>query len=116
MKKQIEVGEEFTVDFMINRNGGKPVCRIDGIVGFIDKSTKDFVTPSSTWMVSVTAVFDSFVYVKPLVKIRTPKENGQITKDMLSKLKSEHTSKQVKVKIKKGYQYKSFAELQNGTH
>jgi hypothetical protein len=109
MKKvEICIGDEFTVDFLINRNGGKPICRIDGMIGFIDKSVKDFVTPSSSWVVSVTGIADSFLWVKPLLKVRTPKENQVIFEE---KLKNFHKEKTPRSRIQKEYQFKSFAEL-----
>jgi hypothetical protein len=116
MKKvEICVGDEFTVDFMLNRNGGKPVCRIEGMVGFLDKSVKDFVTPSSTWVVSVTRIAETFVLVKPLYKVRSPKENQVILQEKLDSLQSKLDSLRIpklkKAMEKNGYQYKSFAEL-----
>ena len=113
-KQPISIGDEFTVDFIINRNGGKPICRIDGVVGFIDKSVKDFVTPSSTWIVQVSGIADTFVWVKPLLKVRTPKENAVILNEKTAELKrkaAEMFPINKHPKSKSGYQYKSFAEL-----
>jgi hypothetical protein len=110
-KQPINIGDEFTVDFMINRNGGKPICRIDGVVGFIDKTVKDFVTPSSSWVVSVTGIAASFVWVKPLLKVRTPKENNTLLQQKIEELK-QMKMPLIRHEVKpKGYQYKSFAEL-----
>lgn len=110
-KEKVEViaGSEFTVDFTLNRNGGKPVCRVEGIIGFIDGSVKDFVTPSSTWIVSVESIHEKYVTVKPLLKIRTAKDNSIL---IAAKIATLVPPKKERVKIKKNYQYKSFAELQ----
>jgi hypothetical protein len=114
MKLPICIGDEFTVDFMINRNGGKPVCRIEGMIGFIDKSVKDFVTPSSSWVVAVTGIADTFLWVKPLLKVRTPKENQAILAEKTEELKRKSEKMfpfNKHLKTKSGFQYLSFAEL-----
>lgn len=112
-KNVITVGDEFTVDFIKNQRGGKPICRVEGIVGFIDPMERSFVAPCSTWTVAVKAIKDTCLIVTPLLKMRPAKENIQDTNEMIAKLKSQHTPKQAKVEIKKGHQYKSFAELKS---
>ena len=37
MKEQIFKGQLFSVEMLPNKNEGKPVCRVNGLVGFIDK-------------------------------------------------------------------------------
>jgi predicted RNA-binding protein with TRAM domain len=109
-EKPIEIGDEFTVDFIKNTRGGKPICRIRGMVCFLDNTVKDFVTPCSTWMVQVVAIHDTCMIVKPLYKVRTPKENEVILKEKLALLKPVKTEKHKEVK---GHQYMSFAELKS---
>lgn len=110
-KLPMNVGDEFTVDFIKNQRGGKPICRIEGIIGFISNKEKSFVAPCSSWTVRIDEIKESCLIVTPLLKMHTAKENIDNTNEMLEKLKSTHTPKQAKVAIKKGYQYKSFAEL-----
>jgi predicted RNA-binding protein with TRAM domain len=113
-KKPIEIGDEFTVDFIKNQKGGKPICRIEGIVCFLDNSIKDFVTPCSSWVVTITHINEKCMVVKPLLKIRTPKENQVIFNERIESLRTDslRTHKANTSKVIKGHQYMSFAELQ----
>lgn len=108
MKKVININDEFTVDFLKNNNGGKPVCRIEGVVSFIDKNCQSFVAPCSTWIVRVISVQENFLTVEPLIKVRTPRENEQI---LQNKIKSLKPVKKEREKVKNNYQYRSFQEL-----
>ena len=111
-KDVISVGDEFTVDFIKNKRGGKPICRINGMVGFIDNAERSFVAPCSSWIVQVTAVKESCLVVKPLLKMKAAKENIQELNMKVAEL-SEKLKKASKLpKVKSGYMYKSFAELQ----
>lgn len=111
MKEPYQIGDEFTVDFMLNKKGGKPICRIDGIVCFIDNKVRDFVTPSSTWVVAITGIQENCMVVRPLMKVRTPKENVALVSQKITELQKQKTIKVRTPKLKKGYQYKSFVEL-----
>lgn len=110
MKKEnlYVVGEEFTVDFMKNSHGGKPVCRIDGIICFIDSSIREFINPASSWVVSIVSIHEKYMNIKPLLKVRTAKENKEVYDNLISKLTS---AKKAKIKVAKKYPYRSFAEL-----
>jgi hypothetical protein len=108
MKKVISVGDEFTVDFVKNQKGGKPICRIEGIVCFIDSSERSFVAPCSSWVVCVKEIRDNFLIVTPLMKVRTAKENEQ---ELQEKLEALRVKKEKKTRQKSGYQYKSFQEI-----
>jgi len=108
MKKVILTGDEFTVDFMKNNNGGKPICRIEGIVSFIDSYCTSFVIPCSTWIVRVVSIRENFLTVEPLVKVRTVKENEAI---MAAKIEALKPKKKERIKIQRNYQYCSFQEL-----
>jgi len=108
-KTEIVINDEFTVDFIKNDRGGKPVCRIDGKVAFIDNSVRSFVAPCSTWMVRVLTVSEKHLTVEPLVKVRTPKENEDLLKAKVAELKPAPKAK--KQKVQKHFQYKTFQEL-----
>lgn len=110
MKKiEIKVDDEFTVDFTKNLNGGSPVGRIEGMVAFIDKAVRSFVVPNSTWIVRVVSVHDTFLTIEPLIRIRTVKDNEIL---IAAKVAALIPPKKERTKTKKGYQYKTFAELQ----
>lgn len=113
VKEPVQIGDEFTADFMMNKNGGKPICQIDGMFCFIDNKVKDFVTPSSTWLVAITAIYSTYMVVKPLMKVRTPKENSIIVQEKMDTLRTNSlvSHKSNHPKTVKGYQYKSFSEL-----
>jgi len=94
----LNVGDEFTVDFVPNRNGGKPVCRIEGVVAFIDKKCRGFVAPESSWIVRIVSIFDRFITVEPLVLVRTPYDN-KILMDakLMAVVANQHEPKHQKV-------------------
>lgn len=86
-KDEIKVNDEFAVEFIKNKNGGKPVCRINGIVGVINNNVKSFVVPLSTWIVKVDQIHEKFVVVTPLVKTKSAKENIKASEIRLQKIK-----------------------------
>ena len=113
MKKEkiaIDLDDEFTVDFFKNERGiGRPICKVEGIVGFIDDSFKEFVAPGSTWIVKVVCIKPKTLIVSPIIKIRTPKENFAIMAKKVEELKAP---KKKKEKVKKTFQYLSKQEFQ----
>lgn len=113
MKKEqiiIELEDEFTVDFVKNERGfGKAICRIEGIVGFLEDPCPVFVAPGSTWIVKVIEIKPKTLIVSPIIKIRTPKENFAIMAKKVEELKAP---KKKKEKVKKTFQYLSKQEFQ----
>lgn len=69
--KEIKVGDVATVEFTRNVNGGKPVCRIEGVIGFIVSNNTEFVAPMSVWTVEVVAVNSKSVVVNPIEKVKS---------------------------------------------
>lgn len=111
-KNEIELNSEHTVDFIKNAKGGKPICRIDGIIGFITMDEKTFVAPCSRWIVRVIEVRETSVVVLPLLKTHTAKECIVEVDEKINQLRAiKVVSKEKKAPIKKNYQYKSFQEL-----
>ena len=112
MKKEqiiIELEDEFTVDFVKNERGfGKAICRIEGIVSFIDDSCTQFIHPGSSWIVQVKVIKPKTLIVLPLVKVHTAKENFALVESKLEELKKVPEKK---VKTKKTFIYKSRQEL-----
>lgn len=92
MKKEftpeVVVGDELNVEFLRN-SGKRPVCRINGKVGFIDRTYTGFIAPGSSWMVKVLEIKPNFVQVLPLIETHKAKENHQAYFQKLEKLKSE---------------------------
>jgi len=109
MTNKIVVGDEIAVEFIKNQRGGKPICRVDGIVGFINNKERSFVAPCSTWMVRIDEIKEMCLVVTPLYKTKSAKEN---LAELSAKLDSLRMPKLKKNMTKAGYQYKSFAELQ----
>jgi len=109
MKKEIKVGDIETVDFIKNEKGGKPICRINGRVAFIDNNVKSFVAPCSTWVVEVSIVNEKVLCVVPLFKERSAKENQVIIDAKLQELRP--APKERKKKTPTHTQYKSFQEI-----
>jgi len=103
------VGDEITVDFIKNQNGGRPVCRVNQMVGFIEKSSKEFVAPGSSWIIRVASVHPKYVTVDLLIKVRTPKDNAILMESKLMVIKlQQHKPKHVQPK--RSYQYLSAQE------
>jgi len=110
-KKEIMIGDEFTVEFIKSEKPGLPICRCDGMVGFIDKAEKGIFIPGQTWVVSIVKVFDKFLIVKPLLKMTSRKDNQ---KDFQAKLDFFKKDKRERVKVKRNYAYQSKQELLQG--
>jgi len=115
MKKETiippKVGDILTVDFIKNQNGGRPICRINGMVYFIDKAvTKSLVVPMSSWLVEIESIHERSGTVTPIERVRTVKDNEIL---MQVKLAALVPPKKERAKIVKTYQYRSFAELQS---
>jgi len=108
-KVVIAVGEEFTVDFQKNQNGGKPVCRIDGMVCFIENSCKDLITPSSSWMVAIVAIHEKHMIIKPIYRVRTAKENHERLNLLIAAF--QPVVKDTKVKVTVSYPYRTANEI-----
>jgi sialic acid synthase SpsE len=108
MKKQILISDEFTVDFLPNRNSGRPVCRIEGIVCFLDSKDSTFVSPMSTWIVSVSKIADKFMTVVPLIEMHTRKDNEIL---LAAKIEALKPVKKERKRVKTNYRYMSFSEL-----
>lgn len=103
------IGEEYSCDFQRNSHGGKAVGRIEGIVSFIDRKSKDFVAPGSTWKVAITGLYDKYVTVMPLYEMATPKENQMLLENKIAILKVQ----QYKTKHEKPVRsFTSFQQLQ----
>jgi len=107
-KKVIVPGDEFTVDFIKNEKGGRPICRVEGIVSFLNDNHRSFIAPGSSWIVRVDLVKDKTLVVTPLVKVATPKENAITLKEKIESLKPE---KKERVKEHRTFQYYSKQEL-----
>lgn len=80
MKKQVAIGDIFTVEILKNEKQiqGNPVCRIDtGIIGFVKIPEGMFVLPRSVWQVEITeiSVSGKSCTVKPIDKVKTAWEN-----------------------------------------
>ena len=76
MKKEfVQVGDTTSVEFLANARGGKPVCRVGNVVGFIDNKFERFVAPRSVWIVEVQEIKEKAAVVMPIVKVKSAWEN-----------------------------------------
>ena len=87
---EVKLNDELNVQFLKNSGNGRPVCRINGKVGFIDQKYKGFIAPGSSWMVSVIDIKSRFVTVWPIIETHTAKENHE---EFLKKLVTLKESK-----------------------
>ena len=111
MKKEIEIGEAYSVDFFKNKRGGKPICRIEGMVGFISDDEKEFCAPGSSWIVEVQEIQEKCVVVTLMLKIRSPYENEKLLSQKTQELK-ETLQREPKKRIKQKVNYPYLASYE----
>ena len=100
-REEVEVGTVTSVEFLSNARGGKPICRVGRIVGFIDNSYEKFVAPRSVWIVEVVTINDKSAVVMPIVKVKTAWENlRDINRKIETLLKKDKPERKRKSKIK----------------
>lgn len=88
---EVKIDDELNVEFLRN-SGKRPVCRINGKIGFIDRTHTGFVAPGSSWMVRVILIKPTYIQVLPIIETHKAKENHQIFKQKVEKLKAEKGS------------------------
>lgn len=96
MKKEINVGDEFTVQMIPSKKAGKPIARIEGMVSIVNNNDDSKVVEGASYVVRVDEVKESCLIITPLIIFKTKEQNEEI---MADKLKS--ISKQKRPRIKK---------------
>lgn len=96
-----KVGDILVVEFVKNnREGRKPVCRIDGMICFIDRNYRgQFVHEHSIWHVEIQEIREKVMVVTPIQEIKTAAENQRELKKRMDELHNQFS--QVKKKYKK---------------
>lgn len=112
MKKvELRIGDIKAVEFIKNnRDGRKPVCRIEGILGFIDRTYRgQFVREHSVWHVEIMEIKDRVMVVMPIQLVKSAMENQR---DIAAAMKFLTTTpeKTKHVKAPVHYPYKSKQE------
>jgi hypothetical protein len=112
MKPQkIDIGQMHEVEFLPSGSvTKKPVCRINGMVCFIDSKNVEEIKAGETWHVCVTKVLERYAIVMPVFISMTAKETEQEKEKLIESFRKEKTQK---TKQKKTYVFKSFQELKN---
>jgi hypothetical protein len=111
MKKQINIGDTFEVEMLPNKNGIKPICRIEGMICFISHDDKENPKTGETWLVGVSEIRDRCIIVMPVWKEKTAKET-ELLKDEKIRLLLQNTVKKEKhIQPKKHYQYMRSDEM-----
>jgi hypothetical protein len=64
--KNTQIGDTFEVEMLPNQREGKPICRINGMIGFISRDDKENPKIGETWLVSVTEIKDNCVIITPI--------------------------------------------------
>lgn len=106
MKKQPEVGDILTVEFVKNqRKGKKPVIIHEGMVGFVTRDYRgEFIEEHSIWHVEVIEVKDRTLVVDPVQVIKSAaantKEINDRTKELGEMFSKNHAPKHKKTKTK----------------
>lgn len=113
-RKEYVVGDVLTVEFVQNRKGGKPVCRVGGKIGFVSNKEKLHCKEGESWTVAVSVVNPKCVEVALIDRIRTVEENEQLLRIKLKELAKKESEKHTKRKKQKiHYPYKSKQERRN---
>ena len=73
---------------MPSSKGEAPICRIEGVIGIIDRyyPHKDQIYPGESWHVEITKVFDKYVTVTPLTMTKSVEENEEELRNMVGVL------------------------------
>ena len=103
MEKELRVGDIQEVEFLRNQKGGKPVCRIEGMIGFIADDVKEFIAPRSVHLVEISAIKEKSLIVTPFEKVKTPYQNLKEVDNAIAGLVCQK-EKKVKAKVKYKYQ------------
>ena len=99
-KKPLSVGDIMTVEFLRNEKGGKPICRLNGVVGFISGEYLNFIAPRSVWEVEVVLISGKFAHVKPLFKIKSAWENLRDIDNATKAFEKPKAERKAKPKVK----------------
>jgi hypothetical protein len=100
MKEDVFVGTVTSVEFLANAKGGRPICRVGNIVGFIDSTFDKFVAPRSVWIVEVQNVNEKTAIVLPIVKIKSAWENLRDIEKKINVFKKEKPERKKKPHVK----------------
>lgn len=108
--KNLKVSQVTVVEFLQNADPSKkPICRIEGIVGFISPKDTEFPRVGEVWIVSIVEVKEKHCVVLPVELTMTI---DQVEKMKLEKLAAFATNTPKKKQpVKKSYQYMSKKEL-----
>lgn len=99
-KKPLSVGDVMTVEFLRNEKGGKPICRLNGVVGFVSGEAKVFIAPRSVWEVEVVKTSRKVAHVMPLFKVKTAWENLREIEAGVKSFEKPKAERKSKPKIK----------------
>lgn len=110
VKEPLRVGDIKSVEFIKNNvSGKKPVCIIDGIVCFINRTYRgQFIQEHSVWQVEICQINERTMVVDPVQEVKTAFENKREIAQRLKELETKHEPKHVKPKV--NYPYKSIRE------
>lgn len=84
--KKVNLGDEYTVEFIANRNNGKPVALINRMISFISKTDKEDIKVGESWIVRVDEIKEKCLIITPLTIVKTSEQMESIKSDMISKL------------------------------
>ncbi len=103
-------GDILAVEFVKNqKEGKKPICLIDGVVGFVNKTYKgSFIQEHSIWHVEISQVNERTVVVDPIQIVKSAAQNQNEINERMKLLRTERPDKPKKQKT--NWKYKSQQE------
>lgn len=110
MKKiELQIGQLHEVELIPNNSPSKPpLCRINGMVGFIHKDTEKDIQVGEFWYVAIVEINAKYCIVKPVYISKTIDE---VNTEKNTMLESFRHKKPEKKQTKKTYQFYSFQQL-----
>lgn len=100
-KKPVEVGAVATVEILKNEVRGKgQICRVDGMLGFINIPENKFIVPRSVWQVEVVEIVGKACVVEPIERVKTAWENMRDIDLSIMKLRKPKAARKKKPFVK----------------
>jgi hypothetical protein len=101
MKKvERQIGDIVVAEFIKNQNKGKkPICLIDGIVSFVNKSYRgQFIQEHSLWHVEIVQINERTMVIDPIQIVKSAAENQHDINARMKELAAKHSP----IKTKRG--------------
>jgi len=108
-----QVGDTFEAEMLPNKNAGKPIVKISGIVGFIHNRDHESPMVGETWLVSIHEIRDNYMIIIPVWKEMSIKETAELKNKKLAELTMLNKKQDKFIPVKKHYQFMRSDEIRS---